>query len=56
MNADGKSDGFVLPTKRANKVAAATAESVEERRSPKGSGVTLVSIPDTAPDYVPLCK
>ena len=37
MNADGKSDDLVVPTKRANKAATAVAEPVEERRSPKGS-------------------
>ena len=37
MNADGKSDGFVVPSTRANKAATAVAESVEERESPKGS-------------------
>ena len=34
MNADGKSDDFIVLSTRANKVAAAEAESVEERESP----------------------
>ena len=37
VNADGRSDDFVLPTTRTNKAATAVAESVEERKSPKGS-------------------
>ncbi|MDA1053782.1 MAG: hypothetical protein O3C40_25315, partial [Planctomycetota bacterium] len=37
MNADGKSDDFVVPSTRVNKAATAVAESVEERKSPKGS-------------------
>jgi len=41
MYADGKSDDFIVPSTRANKTAAAVAESVEERRSPKGSVVEL---------------
>ena len=42
MYAGGKSDDFVVPSTRANKAAAAVAESVEERRSPKGSVVELL--------------
>ena len=41
MYADGKSDDFVVLSTRANKAAAAVAESVEERESPKGSIVDL---------------
>ncbi len=41
MYADGKSDDFVVLSTRANKAAAAVAESVEERRSPKGSVAEL---------------
>ncbi len=41
MYADGKSDDFVVLPTRANKAAAAVAESVEERESPKGSIVDL---------------
>jgi hypothetical protein len=41
MHADGKSDDFIVPSTRANKAATAVAESVEERRSPKGSVVEL---------------
>ncbi len=43
MNADGKSDDFVVPSTRTNKAATAVAESVEERKSPKGSVVELSS-------------
>lgn len=39
--AGGKSDDFVVPSTRANKTATAVAESVEERRSPKGSVAEL---------------
>ena len=42
MNADGKSDDFIVLSTRANKAAAAAAESVEERESPKGSLVHLL--------------
>ena len=41
MYAGGKSDDFVVPSTRANKAAAAVAESVEERKSPKGSVAEL---------------
>ena len=41
MHADGKSDDFVVLSTRANKAATAVAESVEERRSPKGSVIEL---------------
>jgi|GEM_PF-1826668 len=44
MNADGKSDDFVVPSTRANKTATAAAESVEERKSPKGRVVELPSM------------
>jgi len=44
MNAVGKSDDFVVPSTRANKTATAAAESVEERKSPKGSVVELPSM------------
>jgi hypothetical protein len=37
MNADGKSDDFVVLSTQMNKAATAVAESVEGRRSPKGS-------------------
>ena len=40
--AGGKSDDFVVPSTRANKAATAVAESVEERRSPKGSVAELL--------------
>ncbi len=39
MNADGKSDDFIVPSTRANKAATAVSESVEERKSPKGTVV-----------------
>ena len=41
LYAGGKSDDFIVPSTRANKAATAVAESVEERRSPKGSVVEL---------------
>jgi len=37
MHEDGKSDGRVVPAKRANKAASAVAEPVEERRPAKGN-------------------
>jgi len=37
MNAFGKSDNFVVLSMQVNKAATAVAESVEGRRSPKGS-------------------
>jgi hypothetical protein len=56
MNAGGKSDDLVVPTKRANKAATAVAEPVEERRSPKGSDGGLVCISDTEPKLVYFSK
>jgi hypothetical protein len=44
MNADGKSDDFVVPSTRVNQAATAVAESVEERKSPKGSIAELPSM------------
>ena len=41
MNADGKSDDFVVLSTRANKTATAVAESAEERKSPNGSVIEL---------------
>ena len=41
-HADRKSDDFIVLSTRANKAAAAVAESVEERKSPKGSIVDLL--------------
>ncbi len=41
-HADRKSDGFIVLSTLANKAAAAVAESVEERKSPKGSIVDLL--------------
>jgi len=52
MYAGGKSDDFVVPSTRANKAATAVAESVEERRSPKGSAGEFVCIPDTEPEWM----
>ena len=55
MYADGKSDDFVVLSTRVNKAAAAVAESVEERESPKGSIVVLpMDAPDTEPDFASL--
>ena len=52
MNANRKSDDFIVPTKRANKAGTPVAEFVEGRRSPKGSEVLFVFTPDTEPDHV----
>ena len=41
MNADGKSDDFVVLSTRTNKTATAVAEPAEERKSPKGSVTEL---------------
>jgi hypothetical protein len=41
MNVDGKSDDVVVLSTRANKAVTATAESVEERTSPKRSTTEL---------------
>ena len=49
MYARGKSDGPVVPTKRANKTGTPAAESVEERGSPKGNAASHVIAPDTVP-------
>jgi len=50
MNADGKSDSFVVPSTQANKVATVTAESDEGRRLPKESGIAVADVPDSEPD------
>jgi len=42
MNADGKSDDFVLPATQANKAGTPVAEFVEERRSPNGSACEFI--------------
>ena len=52
MNADGKSDDFVLPAKRTNKAETSVAEFVEERKSPKGSDILFASTLDLVPDTV----
>jgi hypothetical protein len=44
MNADGKSDDFVLPATQANKAETSAAEFVEGRRSPKGSVIEWSSM------------
>ncbi len=43
MHADRKSDGPIVPAKRANKAGTPGAESVEERGSPKGNAWTADS-------------
>ncbi len=50
MNTDGKSDDFIVLSTRMNKAATAVSESVEERKSPKGSETSFVITPDTVPD------
>ena len=49
MNANRKSDGPIVPAKRANKAGTPAAESVEERGSPKGNVASHVLAPDTVP-------
>ena len=44
MNANGKSDDFIVPTKRANKAEASVTEFVEGRKSPNGSVTELSSM------------
>jgi hypothetical protein len=50
MNANGKSDDFIVPAKRANKTGTPAAEFAEGRKSPKRSHVRFVVAPDTAPE------
>ena len=50
MYVDGKSDDFVVLSTRVNKAAAAVAESVEERESPKGR-IVVLDVPGTEPDF-----
>jgi len=54
MNADGITDGFVIPSTQANKAATAVAESGEEREPPKGISPTIVFAPDFEPDHAGL--
>ncbi len=49
MDASRKSDGPIVPAKRANKAGTPVAESAEERGSLEGNALTEVSVPDTAP-------
>jgi hypothetical protein len=44
MNADGKSDDFILLTTQANKAGTLVAEITEGRKSPKGSVIELSSM------------
>ncbi len=50
MHAIGKSDGPIVPAKRANKTGTPAAESVEERGPPKGNVVKHVLASDTVPE------
>ena len=50
MHAGGKSDGSIVPAKRANKTGTPAAETVEEREPPKGNDALHVPEPDTVPD------
>ena len=50
MHVSGESDDLVVPEKRANKAGTPVAESVEERGSTKGNGISGGHMPDTAPD------
>lgn len=47
MDASRKSDGPIVPAKRANKAGTLVAESAEERGSLEGNALTEVSVPDT---------
>ncbi len=49
MNANRKSDGPIVPAKRANNTGTPVAESVEERGSPKGNATQDVLLPDSVP-------
>lgn len=49
MHADRESDVSIVPAKRANKVGAPMAESVEERETPKGNAGSTLLVPDTGP-------
>lgn len=49
MNANRKSDGLIVPAKRANKAGTPVAEPAEERGSPKGNALTEGFAPDTVP-------
>ena len=49
MNAHRKSDGPIVPAKRANKAGTPVAEPVEERGSPKGNAAAHDLAPDTVP-------
>jgi hypothetical protein len=51
MNANRKSDGPIVPAKRANKAGTPVAESVEERGSLKGNALARVFAPDTELGY-----
>jgi hypothetical protein len=51
MDAGGKSDDFIVPTKWANKTGTPAAEFAEERKSPKGSNVIVIVVPDSVSDY-----
>jgi hypothetical protein len=44
-----ESDVSIVPAKRANKVGAPMAESVEERETPKGNAGSTLLVPDTGP-------
>ena len=50
MNANRNSDDFVVLSTRGNKAGSPVADRAEERRSPKGSAITIVDAPDTEPD------
>ncbi len=51
MHAIGKSDGPIVPAKRANKTGTPAAESVEERGPPKGNDAQHLLVPDTVPVF-----
>ena len=48
-NANGESDGSIVPKKRANKAGCSAAESVERRGPTKGNDLQAMHAPDTEP-------
>ena len=50
MNANRKSDGPIVPAKRATKTGTPAAESVEERGPPNGNGAQYLLVLDTVPE------
>ena len=51
LQAPGKSDGLIVPAKRANKTGTPAAEPVEERGSPNGNAIRNLLLPDSVPAF-----